>query len=176
MNYVTKKKLYLTIAENEHLLRDLKSDALSAQYETDRKYKERGHRESEYHRVNHGVHRGRDQRGGNMATSTQFVSGDHRRSKSSGSATQEVDSRQPDRRSANQQNNSSRPVYNMNQQKQELHRVRHFQEVKRVKGEIGMMVSQGPKTKEIRREGGCSFHFLGEEGRLQKVETGLVGY
>jgi len=48
------------MAENENLLRDLKSNALSAQYQADRKYKEQEHRESEYHRVNNEVHRDRD--------------------------------------------------------------------------------------------------------------------
>jgi len=48
--------------------------------------------------------------------------GDRQRSKSIGSATLEVDSRQYDRRSAGQRRDSSRPSYNMNQQRQEFHR------------------------------------------------------
>jgi len=38
------------------------------------------------------------------------------------------------------------------------------------------MVNQRPTTEEVRQEGGCSLHFLGEEGGLIGVEiTGLVG-
>jgi len=57
--------LHLTITENEHLLECLKSDALRAQHGLNKEHREREHRESEYHRDYHEVHRGRDQGGGN---------------------------------------------------------------------------------------------------------------
>jgi len=99
------KALNLTFTENEHLLECLKSEVLHAQHELDREHREREHRDSEYHRGYHEVHRGRDQGGGNRRgslASTEVGRGDRRRSKSSGSATPEVDSRQYDRRSADQ--------------------------------------------------------------------------
>jgi len=38
------------------------------------------------------------------------------------------------------------------------------------------MVNQRPTTEEVRREGRCNLHFLGEEGGLPGVEiTGLGG-
>jgi len=47
--------------------------------------------------------------------------------------------------------------------------------VKKEKSENLTMVNQGPSTKEVRREGGCSLHFLGEERGIFGVEiTGLV--
>jgi len=52
--------------------------------------------------------------------------GDRRRSKSRGPATPVVDSRQFDRRSADQRRDTSRPRYNMNQRRQEIHGVRQY--------------------------------------------------
>jgi len=99
------KALHLPIAENEHLLGCLQSDALNTQQETVRLHRVQKHREIEYSRGYHEVHRGRYQGGGSRTgfpASTKFVSGDRRRSKSSGSATSEVNSRQSDRRPADQ--------------------------------------------------------------------------
>jgi len=103
--------LHLTITENEYLLECLQSDALRAESELDKEHREWEHRECEYHRGYHEEHRGRDQVVGNRPGSM----GDRRRSKSIGSATQEVDSRQYDRRSADQRRGSSCPSYIMNQ-------------------------------------------------------------
>jgi len=48
--------------------------------------------------------------------------------------------------------------------------------VKKEKSENLTMVNQGPTTEDVRREGGCSLHFLREEGGLLGAGiTGLVG-
>jgi len=48
--------------------------------------------------------------------------------------------------------------------------------VKKEKVENFTLVIQGPTTEEVRREGGCSLHFFGEERGLPGVKiTGLGG-
>jgi len=42
-------------------------------------------------------------------------------------------------------------------------------------GENRIMVNRGPSTEEIRREGGCNLHFIGEVGGLSgEGITGLM--
>jgi len=110
----TEKALHLTIDENEHLLECLQSDLLGARQELD---EEREHWKCEHHGGYHEVRNGRGHGGGNRTrshASTHFGRGDGRRSKSSGSATWNLNSRQFDRRPADQRRGTTLPSYNMN--------------------------------------------------------------
>jgi len=115
-------------------------EALRSQHELDKEYKEWEHRESEYQRSYHEVHRGKDQGGENRTgylASTEVGRGDRWCSKSSGSAAPEMNSRQSDRRSANHRRDSSRPGYNMHQHGKSLTELDSSDKIN--KGEIGMM-------------------------------------
>jgi len=153
----------LTITENEHLWECLQSDTLRAERELE--HREQEHWDSEYSRGYHEVHRGRDQGGEGNRTgypaSTKLVSGDRQRSKSSRSATPEVDSRQSDRRPADQRGGTSRPSYNMNRV---FHGVRRDgQERQSRNGEEGI---RGSTAEGHIREEECNHHFFGEDGGL----------
>jgi len=112
-----KKILHLTIVQDEHLLRDLKTEAQNAQHKLNNEYKERRYWKTEYHRVNREVRRsggqGRGSRTG-FQISTEVGRDERQRSKSREPATLEVDSRQSNRRPADQKGVTSRPSYNMN--------------------------------------------------------------
>jgi len=106
--------------------------------------------------------------------------GERQRSRSSGPSTQESGgNRQSGWQPREQQRDTSRPRYNNNQESSREHQSGQTSEGKPVNLTMvyeNHMVNQGPSTEEVRREEGCSLHFLEEVGGLLgEGITGLVG-